>query len=134
MTPPPATRSGRWALLIISTARASEAGSAGGRGTCQVRRAEQFVRPVVRLGLHVLGQADGHSSRRGGIGEDPHGAEERVWELLRPLHPVEEAGHGTEGVVHRQVASVELLELLQHRVTGAASRRRPRVGAALGSG
>ena len=79
---------------------------------------EELLRPVVRLGLYVLGQADRHRSRSGGIGEDPHGAEERVLELLRSLHPVEKARHGTKGVVHRQVASVELLELLEHRVTG----------------
>ena len=121
--PPPATKKGPLcAPQDLRRRGRAQPESAAGRGTCHVRRLEQLLRPVVGLGLHVLGQADRHRPRSGGIGEDPHGSEERVRELLRSLHPVEKARHGTKGVVHRHVASVELLELLKHRVTARVAK------------
>ena len=122
MTPPPAMTSGRAAPRMTAAARAIAAGSATGRGTCQVRRREQFDRPVECLCLHVFGKADGHGPRLGGIGEHSHRSEEGTGQLLGTLHPVEPARHGPEGVVDRHIPAARVLELLEHRVRRAARK------------
>ena len=57
--------------------RAQRAGSGTGRATCQTRSREELVRPVVRLGLHVLRQGDGDRAGLGRVGEHPHRGEQR---------------------------------------------------------
>ena len=78
--------------------------------------AEQLDRPVVGLGLDVLGHGQDDGSGLGGVGEHPHGAQQRGDELLGAVDPVEEAGHGAEAVVDRDVETGGVLQLLEDRV------------------
>ena len=76
---------------------------------------EQLDRPVERLGLHVLGQRDGHGAGLHRVGEGAHRAEQGGGQLLGPVDPVEEAGQRPERVVDGDVRGIRLLELLEHR-------------------
>jgi len=92
---------------------------------------------VVDLALHVLGQGHRHGARLGRIGEDPHRVDHGAHELLGPRDPVPVLAHGLEGVVGRDVAVVELLELLEDGVGLAAGEgvaRQEEHGEAVGRG
>ena len=71
---------------------------------------------VVALALHVLGQGDAAGSGLGGVGENPHGADQGGHDLLGPGHPVPVLAHGLEGVVGGDGQGAALLQLLEHRV------------------
>ncbi len=79
---------------------------------------EELGRPLVRLGLDVLGQRQGHRAGLDGVGEHPHGLEGGRDQGLGAGDPVEVAGDGPKGVVDREVARVRHLELLQHGIGG----------------
>ena len=81
--------------------------------------AEELDRPVMSLGLDILGHGDDDGAGLGGVGEHTHGVQKRGDELLRAVDPVEEARHGAEAVVDGQVEGGGVLDLLEHRVRDA---------------
>ena len=96
----------------------------------------------MRLGLHVL--RDGDRGRAGfdGVGQHPHGAEQRGRQLLGPPDPVEVARQRLERVVDGDVAGGRQLQFLQHRradpggegVGGQQQHRQPVDGRQRGAG
>ena len=92
------TRIERRGPSAMSTASGRRPGDAPGP------RREQLDRPVVRLGLHVLRQRDGHRPGLDRVGEHPHRAEQGRRQLLGPVDPVEEPRQRAEGVVDGDVA------------------------------
>ena len=110
-TPPPATISGRCAPRMTAAARSSAAGSGTGRAMCHTRLAKSSSRPVVRLGLHVLRQGDGHRAGLGRVGEHPHRAEQRARAAARAARPGRRTSTAarnaslTRDVVRRRAAS-----------------------------
>ena len=96
-------------------------GGALGRGTTHVPHAlgEELDRPVVGLGLNVLGQSNRHGTGLSRIGQDAHAVQERGNQLLGTVDAVKEARHGTERVVDGHVERGRILELLEDRVRDA---------------
>ncbi len=96
-------------------------GSARGRGAAHVPDAlvEELDRPVVGLGLNVLGQGDRHGTGLGRVGQDAHAAQQRGDQLLGTVDAVEEARDGAERVVDGDVQRGRILELLKDRVGDA---------------
>ncbi len=71
---------------------------------------------VIALALHVLGQGDAARAGLGGIGEDPHGADEGGHDLLGACDAVPVLAHRLERVVGGHGQAAALLQLLEHRV------------------
>ena len=96
-------------------------GGALGRRTAHVPHAlgEELDRPVVGLGLNVLGQGDRHGTGLGRVGQDAHAVQERGDQLLGTIDAVEEARDGTERVIDSHVERGRILELLEDRVRDA---------------
>jgi hypothetical protein len=80
---------------------------------------EELLRPVERLGLHVLRQRQRHGAGVDRIGQHAHRGEEARGELLGTVDAIEEARHRPEGVVDRHVERAGILELLKHRARHA---------------
>ena len=76
---------------------------------------EQLNRPVVRLGLHVLGEAERDRAGLGGIRQDSHRRQQGRRQLFGTPDPVEVPRDRPESVVHRDVARVRKLQFLQQR-------------------
>ena len=95
--------------------RASAPAPASGRRHVPDPPGEQLLGPVVRLGLHVLRQREGHGAGLGRVGEHAHRGEQRGRQLFGPVDPVEEPGDRPERVVDRHVVRARVLQLLQHR-------------------
>ncbi len=107
--------SGRRADRITAAAR-SHRGWLGDRpGHLPHPWREQLIRPVVRLGLHVLRQGQGDRPGLRRVGQHPHRGQQRGRQLLRPPDPVEEHRHRAQRVVDRHVVAGRVLEFLQHR-------------------
>ena len=83
--------------------------------------AEEAVRHVERLGLHVLRERERDRAGLCLVHEHAHRLQRRADDLLRPPDPVEVPRDRAERLVHRRVAGPGRLELLQHRV-GAPRR------------
>ncbi len=73
---------------------------------------EELLRPVVRLGLHVLRQRQGHRAGLHRVGEHPHRVQCGGDQRFRPPDPVEVARHRPQAVVDRDVPGVRDLQLL----------------------
>ena len=74
---------------------------------------EQARRPVVRLRLHVLREADGDRSGLRRVGQHAHRGDQGRRKLLGTPDPVEVLRDGAEDVVDGDVTGVRQLELLQ---------------------
>ncbi len=81
---------------------------------------EEAQRVIVGLGLHILGQRQGHRAGLGRVGQHPHRLQRRAHQLLRAVDPVPVFAHRLEGIVGADAQVMELLDLLQHRVRLAA--------------
>ena len=80
---------------------------------------EQRVGELPRLGLHVLGEREGHGTGFGGIGEDPHRVEHGLGQLFGPPDSVEVLRDRSQGVVHRHVECRRVFEFLENGVGSA---------------
>ena len=80
---------------------------------------EEALGVVVGLGLHVLAEGEADRAAVDGVGHRAQRPGERGQEVLGAGEAVEVAGDRLEGVVGRDGAVVEVLDLLEHRV-GAA--------------
>ena len=80
---------------------------------------EELDRPVVGLGLNVLGQGDRDGAGLGRVCQHAHTGQQRRDQLLGTVDTVEEAGHGAESVVDGDVQRHRVLELLEDRVRDA---------------
>ncbi len=80
---------------------------------------EELLRPVVGLGLDVLGQRERHRAGLDGVGEDPHRLERGRDQGFRPGDAVEVLRHRAQAVVDRYVTGVRDLQLLEDRVGDA---------------
>ena len=80
---------------------------------------EEFDRPIVGLGLNVLGQGDRDGAGLGRVCQHAHTGQQRRDQLLGTVDTVEEAGHGAESVVDGHVERGRVLELLEDRVRDA---------------
>ena len=100
--------------------RTLEGGALDGR-TAHVPHAlgEEFDRPIVGLGLDVLGQGDRDGAGLGRVCQHAHTGQQRRDQLLGTVDTVEEAGHGAESVVDGHVERGRVLELLEDRVRDA---------------
>ena len=98
----------------------------GGPGHVPDALAEELRRPVERLGLHVLGQADRHGASLGRVGQHPHRGERARDQLLGPVDAVPEPRDRFESVVDGDVQTARVLQLLEHGVrhTGGEDVRR----------
>ncbi|GGZ78694.1 hypothetical protein GCM10010389_15290 [Streptomyces echinoruber] len=118
-TPPPATTRG----AAGGADQADGGGEFGRVGLGPPYRpgplGEELLRPVVRLGLHVLRQGEGDRAGLDRVGEHPHRLQRRRDQRLRAGDPVEVPGDRAQAVVDGHVARVGHLQLLQHRVGGA---------------
>ncbi len=77
---------------------------------------EEALRIVEGFGLHVLAERQRHRAAIERIGQHLHGALQRRDDLLGPGDAVEIARDRAEGVVGRNRAVAEILDLLQHRI------------------
>ena len=84
---------------------------------------EEGGREVVRLRLDVLRQAQEGRPAVSGVEHRRHGLGKGLEQLRRVHDPVPIAGHGPEGVVHRDARIPERLHLLEHRVRHAVRER-----------
>ena len=82
MTPPPATISGRFAALIALDGLARATPASGGPRHVPDAPREKLLRPVVRLGLHVLRERERHGPRLGRVGEHAHRRQRGGQQLL----------------------------------------------------
>ena len=103
-----------------------EAGVRSRAGDRPLPTIEQLDRPVVRLGLHVLWQREGHRPGLGRVGQDPHRPQQGRGQLLGAPDPVEVRGHRAQRVVDRDVVPARGLELLQHGSRGTRGEHVPR--------
>ena len=103
--------------------RALEGGALDGR-TAHVPHTlgEELDRPVVGLGLNVLGQGDRHGTGFSRVSEDAHTGQQRGDQLLGTVDAVEEARHRTERVVDGDIQRGRILELLENRVRDAGRK------------
>ena len=134
MTPPPATINGRCAARIISTARAEGLARRRLAVDRPDTRLQELGAPLERLGLHILGERDRDRPGIRRVGEHAHGLERSRVQLLGSLDAIEEPRHRPKAVVDRHRRVVDDLELLEHRVRGAAGERTRRGGAARADG
>ncbi len=87
---------------------------------------QEIVWVVIGLGLHILGQGQGHRTGFGRIGKYAHGLDRRAHQLFGTVDPVPIFAHCLERIVGTDTQVVELLDLLQHRVGLAAGIDIPR--------
>ena len=103
-------------------------------GPHATRGAEQLVRPIEGLGLHVLGEANRDRTGIGRVAQYPHGTQKGIGKLFRPAHPVEKTRDRAEGVVHRDVSVARVLELLKYGVGDTGGEDVATGAAGLGAG
>ena len=113
VTPPPATISGRAGGADRRDGPGEGRGLRHRSGDVPDPLGEQLVGQVVRLGLHVLRQRERHRTGLGRVGQDARRVQQRRRELLGTVDAIEVHRHGTEDVVDRDVALLQVLELLQ---------------------
>ncbi|MNP30984.1 hypothetical protein D3C76_1240860 [compost metagenome] len=77
---------------------------------------QEVIGIVVRLGLHVLRQGQGHGAGFRRISEHTHGVDRRRHQLLGTVDAVPVFADSLERIVGADAQVVELLDLLQHRV------------------
>ncbi len=77
---------------------------------------EELVRPVVGLGLYVLGEREGDRARLHRVGEDAHGLQGGRDQGFRAGDAVEVPRDRAQTVVDRHVSGVRRFQLLEDRV------------------
>ena len=104
---------------MSAMAFASSSASGRGRRDRPDLLLEKAFRVVEGLRLHILAERQRHRTAIERIGQHLHGALQRRDDLLGPGDAVEIARDRTEGVVGRDRAVAEILDLLQHRIRRA---------------
>lgn len=94
----------------------------GGRAALQTVHAllQEIIGVIPGLGLHVLGQGQGHRAGFGRVGQDTHSVDRRTHQLLGTVDAIPVLAHRTKRVVGADAQVMELFDLLQHRVRLAA--------------